>query len=111
MKQLLVLFTLSLVLATPALAEKIRIEKADDLPRHTYQIEGKASELVQDREAIMALAAKVKADLEADLETYDIPDATTLQGYYATLRTIAFLEGRNEDVLALSEQIRSLEEK
>ncbi len=111
MKQILALFTLSLVLATPALAEKIRIEKADDLPRHTYQIEGKASEVVQDRDAIMALATALKADLEADLETYEIPDPTTMQGYYATLRTIAFLEGRNDDVLALSEKIRGLEEK
>ena len=111
MKRLLVLSTLSLVLATPVLAEKIRIEKADDLPRHTYQIEGKASEFVQDRDAIMALAAEVKTDLEADLETYEIPDPTTLQGYYASLRTIAFLEGRNDDVLALSEKIRGLEDK
>lgn len=111
MKQLIALFSLSLVLATPALAQKIRIEKADDLPRYTYQIEGKASELVQDRDAIMALAAKVKSDLEADLETYEIPDATTLQGYYGTLRTIAYLDGRREDVLELSDKIRALEDK
>lgn len=98
--------------AGPALAQdKIVIEKADDLPRHTYTIGTTAVELLEDEAAAKALAAEVKKDLEADLATYEIPDKTTLQGYYGNLRIIALIEGRYDDALALLEKQRSLEEK
>jgi subtilisin family serine protease len=98
--------------ATAAVAgDKIRIEKADDLPRHTYTISTTAVELLDDRAGATALAGQVKADLEADLAAYEIPDETTLQGYYGDLRIIAFIEGRYDDVLALLEKQRALEDK
>jgi subtilisin family serine protease len=98
--------------AQPALAaDKIRIEKADDLPRHTYSIDTTAVELLQDEPAVLKLAAEVRRDLEADLAAYEIPDKTTLKGYYNNLRTIAFIEGRYDDAAALLEQAKGLEEK
>jgi subtilisin family serine protease len=98
--------------AGPALAgDKIVIEKADDLPRHTYTIDTTAVGLLDDEAATKDLAAQVRKDLEADLETYEIPDKTTLQGYYGNLRIIAFIEGRWDDALALLEKQRALEEK
>ena len=98
--------------AQPLLAaDKTRIEKADDLPRHTYTIDTTAVELLQDAAAVKKLAAAVRADLESDLATYEIPDKTTLKGYYSTLRTIAFIEGRFDDAAKLLEQARTLEDK
>ena len=98
--------------AQPLLAaDKIRIEKADDLPRHTYTIDTTAVELLQDAAAVKKLAAAVRADLESDLATYEIPDKTTLKGIYSTLRTIAFIEGRFDDAAKLLEQARALEDK
>ena len=96
---------------TATAADRIVVDRADDLPRHTYRIDGAPSALVQDRDAVLALAAEVRADLEADLAAYEIPDRTTLKGYYQSLRTIAFLEGRTDDALALGETIRGLEDK
>ena len=96
----------------PAIAQdKIVIEKADDLPRHTYTIDTTAVELVQDEAAVKALAAEVRADLESDLATYEIPDKTTMRGYYGSLRTIAFIEGRNDDYMDLLEKQRAMDEK
>jgi len=97
--------------AVAVAGDRIVVQKADDLPRHTYRIEGTASGLVADRDAVLALAAEVRRDLEADLESYEIPDRTTLKGYYQTLRTIAFLEGRTDDALALGDTVRGLEDK
>jgi hypothetical protein len=99
------------LVATAGAADKTVVSKADDLPRHTYHIDGTASAAVQDEAAILSLAAAVRADYEADLSAYEIPDRTTLKGYYQTLRTIAFLEGRMEDARGYGDTIRTLEDK
>ena len=94
-----------------AFAEKIKIEKADDLPPHSYQIEMKAVDLVENKDALMKLAEAIKADIEADLEKYDIQDKTTLKGYYAKLGIIALIEGRYDDYLKFLQMRKELEDK
>ena len=109
-----VLLTVLLIIAASlnaAAADKIRIDKADDLPRHTYSIDTTAVELLTNEAAIEKLAGEVRRDLEADLASYEIPDKTTLKDYYNDLRTIAFIEGRYDDAEALLAQARALEEK
>ena len=91
--------------------DKIPVKTLDDLPKHTYKITGTASEMVKSEQQIAALAKQVRADVEADLEKYQIEDATTLQRMYQTLLTIDLLEGRYDAVLARIEQIRALEDK
>lgn len=92
-------------------AEKIKIEKLDDLPRHTYKIDMKAVEFLDNETALMKLAEEVNADLVADLEKYDIQDKTTLQGYLADLGQIAFLKGDYETYLKHLQKRRELEDK
>lgn len=87
------------------------VRTADDLPRHTYKIEGKASEFVLSGEPFKAFAAKVKADVQSDLDEYDISDRTTLQGYYTLLQQIAMFEGRLDDAASYVEKVRDLEAK
>jgi len=90
---------------------KIVVKTADDLPRHTYKIEGKASEFVVSDAPFKAFVAKVKADVEADLAKYDIKDPTTLQGYYNVLLGVAMFEKRDADVLKYVDMVRELEAK
>ena len=52
--------------------ERKTIESVDDLPRYTYAISGKVSELYADREAFHEFTTLVRADVEKDLATYDI---------------------------------------
>jgi len=111
MHRTLLLGLLALFVAGPASAEKIRIEKADDLPRHTYEIEGKAVELFQDQDQLMTLAREVAEDLRNDLEAYEIADKTTLKGYYQALGTVAMMEGRYEEYRDLLKQVIELEDK
>lgn len=90
---------------------KIAVSSVDDLPRHTYKVEGKGSEFMQSDAPFKAFAAKVRADVEGDLEKYDIKDPTTRQSYLGVLQMIAVVEGRWDDALALTEQVRALEGK
>ncbi len=97
--------------AQPRQGERIVVKTADDLPRHTYKIEGKPSEFVTSDAPFRAFVAQVKADVEADLAKYEINDPTTLQSYYNLLLAAALIEGRDADVLGLVEKIRDLETK
>ncbi|HUU02693.1 MAG TPA: hypothetical protein VM425_14750 [Myxococcota bacterium] len=92
-------------------AEKIKITKLDDLPRYTYKIEGKAVDFLNNDAAVMKLADQVKRDLKKDLATYDIADKTTVQGYYASLGTVALLKGNYDTYLDYLKKRRDLEDK
>jgi len=46
---------------------KPKITKADDLPRHTYPVQGSVVDLVTSSDKFAALAAQVRANLETSL--------------------------------------------
>ncbi len=94
-----------------AAKDKIKIEKLDDLPRHTYKVDVKAVDFLENDEALMALASKLKTDLMSDLDTYEIGDKTTLKGYYNTLGLISLLEGRYDGYLGYLDKQQELEDK
>jgi subtilisin family serine protease len=99
------------LLAQPEKDTRIVAKTADDLPRHTYHIEGKPSEFLLSDKPFTEFVAKVKADAEGDLAKYKIDDPTTLQGYYGLLQSVAMFEGRDQDVLSYIEKSRALETK
>lgn len=103
------------VLTLPAAAQsdggRIRIENADELPRHTYPVPESATRLVEDDAQFAALAAKLVADLRADLEKYEIADRATLKTYYNTLGTLAMLAHDHDTSLAYADSIRLIEDK
>jgi hypothetical protein len=101
----------AMLIAGTASADKIKVEKADDLPRHTYRIDVKPSELLTDEAAYEALAAQVRQDTEELLATYDIQDKKTLQGLYSVLQKIHFAAGDYDAALEYLEKARALEEK
>ena len=75
-------------------AEK-RITGIDDLPRRSYEVTGSVSELMNDDMVFKAFAAKVRADIESDLEGYDIEDQTTLRNFHSVLMKLDVLEGKS----------------
>lgn len=103
---------LAMVIAGSVIAaDKIKVEKADDLPRHTYKIEMKAVEIIDNDAELSKLADAIKADLLDDLEKYEIPDKTTLKGYYGALGMIAFLKGNYDEFHKYNTMSIELEEK
>ena len=103
--------TVIIALATPIAAQKPVVTKADQLPVHTYVVTQPASKLVRDDAAMLALAKAARRDLENDLQSYDIRDVTTRRDAFASLSTIALLEGRYDDALRLSDTVRALQTK
>jgi subtilisin family serine protease len=96
--------------AAPQVVKK-PVLKADDLPRHTYQVSEPPSQILQDPIAFAALAAAVQADLESDLAAYDIRDRTTLQQYRGTQLNLALLDHDYTKARGLIANLRALEEK
>ena len=102
----------ALLLATGATAaEKKRIEKAADLPRFSYQIEGKLEDVVRDDGRFRAFAAQVRRDDESVLADYDISDKATQRQLLAVLAQLDFLEGDFQAADRRALEIRALEEK
>jgi hypothetical protein len=99
------------LLAVPAFAQKQRVEKAADLPRFSYKIDGKVEDLLRDDAKFKAFAAQLRSDTESVLAKYEIPDKAVERGYHAVLAQLDYLEGRYDDALARLDKLRELEEK
>jgi hypothetical protein len=103
-------FVVAVFIGAPAIAKE-KITKADDLPRYTYEVTTKPSDILANDADFAELAARVKKDIESIFETYDIEDATTLQQYYRTYYTLLWLEGNHKESLEYLEKTRALEKK
>jgi subtilisin family serine protease len=108
----MLLLLLALSLTGPALAQtKKRIEKAADLPRFTYQVDGKVEDLLTDDAKFATFAKQLRRDIDSVLAGYEIPDKASERQLLATLMQLDVLEGRYADALARSDQIKALQEK
>jgi len=104
------LFTVS-AFSVNAEDAKQKITKLDDLPRHTYEVTMKASELMLSDAEFKDLAGKVKKDIMDVLNTYDIEDKNTLKGFYGTVVDLAMLEQDMDKALEYFAKVKELEEK
>ena len=96
---------------TPAKQTKKRVERADQLPAHSYRITGKVSAILTDDAAALQLMNSLEADLKKDLQEYEIQDKATLKGYYDNLCQISVMKAQYDDVLEYLNQYRQLEDK
>lgn len=96
------------VSAQPA---KPRIEKAADLPRFTYPIQGQLEDTVRSAERFAPFAAAVRRDTESVLNGYDIADKGTRRDLLTTLAILDYLEGQYDRALARAEEVRALQDK
>ncbi len=103
---------LAFTMAGPAFAQtKQRIEKAADLPRFTYKIDGKVEDLVKDDAKFRAFAAQMRRDIEGTLAKYDIADKSAERQLRGTLLQLDMLDAKYDAALAGVEKIRALQEK
>ncbi len=100
------------LLASPAHAQnKPRIDKAADLPRFTYKVDGPLEDIVRSPERFAPFAAAVRRDTESVLGGYEIADKATLRGLIGLLSLLDYLDGRYDDALKRVEEGRALQEK
>ena len=103
----------ALVIAAPAAAQTARpvVRSQADLPRHTYAVGPRASDLMTDRAAFDALAAQLRTDTEATLRDYDIADRSTRAGLYTALQVLAFERGDVDAALVYADTVQALQDK
>jgi subtilisin family serine protease len=87
------------------------IEAAAQLPRKTYTLPKKPSEMLSDAAATLTLARQIDTDLVALMHDYDIRDRSAVADFQATRLSIALLEGRTADAVALAGKLAELQEK
>lgn len=90
---------------------KPRIEKAADLPRFTYKVQGPLEDIVRSADKFAPLAAAVRRDTQGVLDKYEIPDRATKRGLVTLVAILDYLDGRYDDALARAEEVRGLQDK
>lgn len=108
---LCLLLLLSSVAFTPATAQKVKITRADELPRRTVELTGKVKDIYYNDALLRKLSEELYANCLSDLSKYDIQDKATMSSYYAFLGLVDFQRGNYEEVLKKLELVKSLEDK
>jgi hypothetical protein len=75
--RLVLAFLLCSIAGLAAAQTKPRIDKAADLPRFTYKIDGKVENVVRSADQFAPFAAAVRRNTESVLADYDIADKST----------------------------------
>lgn len=96
---------------SPQADTRIVVKTVDDLPRHTYAIQGTALEIIRDDARFFPLVDQMIADTLGDLQKYRIEDQTTLRGYYDFLSQAYAAKGDLPTALEYSDKARDLEAK
>ncbi|HET8832078.1 MAG TPA: S8 family serine peptidase [Casimicrobiaceae bacterium] len=108
----LLALVIALGLSTVASAQgKPRIEKAADLPRFTYKIDGSVEDVIRDDAKFRRFAADVRRDAESVLAGYQIDDRATLRQIEGELTQLDFLEGNLDSALKRAARVKELQEK
>lgn len=108
----IVVVSLALALATSAAAQdKKRIDKAADLPRFTYVIDGKLEDVVRDPAKFAPFAQARRRDILSVLDQYDLQDKATLRQLVGELAQIDFLLVDYAAARKGSDRVRELAEK
>jgi len=108
----IVVLCLAVMLAGGASGEtKKRIEKAADVPRFSYKVDGRIEDMLSDDAKWKPFAAAVRRDLESVLAQYDIADKTTERQLLSEIAQLDMLDGRYDAALARAAQVKALEEK
>ena len=109
--RLLVLFLAFLLTGGVAAQGKKRIDKAADLPRFSYKLDGRIEDMVRDDAKFQPFAVEVRRDLESVLAQYDIEDKATSRQILGELAQLDMLDGNYEAALARVAQVKALEDK
>ncbi len=105
------LMVVTVVVASAQPVAKPRIEKAADLPRFSYKVEGKLEDVVRDAAKFAPFVTAVRRDTESVIAGYEIPDRATLRGLITQLAIVDFLDGQHDRTLTRLEEARALEDK
>lgn len=96
--------------ASPLQAGNAQAATPPERPAHTYIIQGKPSDVVQDHEAMLALARQLETNLKADVQTLGPGDKATLTRTYSSLMAIAMVKRDRAVARRYLELVRDLQD-
>lgn len=109
------IFIIVLIIACAPLAgegtKKKVITSADQLPKHTYRVTVDITTLVTDAKVFNPFAARVREDIEQELDAFEIRDLSTVKDYIDTLVSLDFLAGNLEAGQRGLKKRRTMEKK
>ncbi len=108
---LLLALLLASIAASAFAQTKPRIERAADLPRFSYRIDGQLEDILRSGERFAPLAAQIRRDAASVLDGYEIADKATRRGLVSTLALVDFLDGRYADAERGAQALRALQDK
>jgi subtilisin family serine protease len=110
-RMLAIALCLATLLASARAQQKTKINSADELPRRTVQLKGKALDIIEDKQQLDSLSEELLKNLKDDLEKFDIQDSATLKSYYSRLMMLYIYRGEYDEALKYVAKIRELENK
>jgi subtilisin family serine protease len=100
------------VVAFAAVAQtKPRIDKAADLPRFTYKVDGRVEDILRDDAKFARFSADVRRDVQSVLDGYQIDDRATLRQLEGELAQLDYLDGNLDAALQRLARVKALQEK
>jgi subtilisin family serine protease len=90
---------------------RVRVERADQLPRFSYAVPADLEPVVRDRARFDVLAQQIRRDAESVLARHDIAERATQRQLLGLLLQLDLLDGRAADALRRADQIQALQEK
>lgn len=111
LKPLLTAVLVLCLAGTVCAQDKKRVERAADLPRFNYKIDGKLDDLIANDARFAAFARDLRRDVESVLAQYDIQDKATQRQLLGMIVQLDFLDGRYDAALAGAARVRALQEK
>jgi hypothetical protein len=109
--KLLFVLTLAVVAFAAVAQTKPRIDKAADLPRFTYKVDGRVEDILRDDAKFALFSAGVRRDVQSVLDGYQIDDRATLRQLEGELAQLDYLDGNLDAALQRLSRVKALQEK
>jgi limonene-1,2-epoxide hydrolase len=109
--RLVVLVLAALLCGTADAQARQRIERAADLPRFTYKVDGSVESVVRDEAKFAQFAAQVRRDIDGILTRYEIADKATMRQLLGELAQLDYLDGKYDVALKHLSEVKALQEK
>ncbi len=109
--KLLVVLTLGVGAVAVVAQTKPRIDKAADLPRFTYAIDGRVEDILRDDAKFARFATDVRRDAQSVLDGYQIDDRATLRQLEGELAQLDYLDGNLDAALQRLARVKALQDK
>ena len=110
-RSIVALLAAAFVITATFAQPKIRVDKATDIPRFTYKLDGNLEDVVRTDARFAAFTREHRANVESVLAKYEIADKASLRGLLSTLVAMDYLEGNTDAALKNAAMVRELEEK